>query len=227
MWASRTPPLLANDPLAAGAATLSDHALLRCITGEGHEDECAQAATLLALDDAARLELLRELSIGPAVLAALELGRRAVLFPRHAALVVRSPTDAALLARPHLVGPPDALVALVLDSRGSVVRLKAFATSWSKLARADRAEIFGAVLAAGCRRLVLAAAVDPPVTDRVDRQRFSALARSARGVGIDLVDVVLIGALGLASMARQAPGSGVHGLAGRRGQPRRVDIGDR
>jgi hypothetical protein len=126
-----------------------------------------------------------------ALLAAVELGRRAWQLPSARGRRVRGPADVAAIARPHL---EDGGLVLALDVRMRVARIA------SVMAPIDALQV---TVGAGCARFVVAYALggsavpSPAHVDAATRMQ-----EAARVVGVACVDAVLLGDDGHASLVR-------------------------
>lgn len=191
------PPQLARRLRVYGPGALSDLDLVHAVCGPLEPAPAGAILLALGLAPAARASALRDVEGAEPLVCALELGRRAALRDALASPVrVAGPADAAWLARPHLVDAPSpAAVVLALDDAGRLVRLAAVATR-------RPLDVLGPVVAAGCRRCVVAATQRSAAEDEpegpprpaaggaeLEAEAF-AVEEAAQVLGIDLVDWV-------------------------------------
>lgn len=197
------PPRRLVDLRVFGAATLPDRELVRLICGPRIADADVDAAVAaLELAPAAREGALLHAPHGPRLLAALELGRRAVRVPSSSQARVCGPADvvAAVAAR---LGDDDARWWLVaLDVRLRLARAVALKNGGSD---GDDIVVGGLqqALQAGCRRLLLLRrGPGPAVPDDEDLAVLEALRARAGVVGVAALDVIRLGDDGWCSLVR-------------------------
>lgn len=201
----------ARDLCALGASSLPLKDLLALAlrrNPRNDDDELRHAERALALYGGARDAALRELRAGPQLLAIVELGRRAWMLPSPAGRRVRAPADVAAIVAPRVSSSADEnqhgqapgqapghVWLLALDARLTLARLAALPREPSALLRA--------ALSAGTSRIVVAMTRPARAVPTAADARFvEDLHAAARIVGVALVDVVLLGDDGFASMLR-------------------------
>jgi hypothetical protein len=208
-----------------GARSLPSRTLVRLVAGSGPDDDAIDTATAaLHLADPAREAVLLESSVGPRLLAALELGRRAAAHRSPAKTRIVGPGDAVAALSSRLVGDGRWWL-LALDVRLRVARAVALTvagahdddsqedrTNDASAANDNVADVtdedvaVGALqqtLAAACRRLVLVRQVDgPAVATARDAALFVALRGRAAVVGVAALDAVIVGDDGWCSLLR-------------------------
>lgn len=230
--AAAAAPLLADDLLAFGAAALPDCALLAMLLSPGEpppEREetsgrphaaspwperaregvpaaaIARAAEILALPAGPRLLALRNEPEGPRLLAALELGRRALLWPPARGVCVRGPVDVASVMLTRCVPGRSGLWVVSLDARHRVLRAVEVGCERGRQLQALREAIFREAIFADACALVLAQRAEAwprgrrPVLRRALRQWEG----TALALGLRLLDMVLLGDAGHESMRQQ------------------------
>lgn len=182
-----------RDLVALGAALMPTRALL-ALVGVKPEDASA-AERALGLVGGARDSALHPLASGPRLIAALELGRRAWMLPSPAGRRVRSPVDVAAICAPR-VNAEQQSFALALDRRLTVARVVA--------TDLDPVNVLHATLAAGVTRVVvgIGRAGHPAVPTADDTALAERLQSACALVDVALLDVVLLGDDGFASLAR-------------------------
>lgn len=196
---------LSCDLLALGAAAMPTEDLIHILLdGYVDDDEARRAARALRLSTSARLEALRELAPGPQLLAALELGRRALLWPPPRGHRITGPSDIAAIATPRCADDEEVLLAFALDERLQVARLVEVARGRPDRVEARAADVLGPVLAAGCRRVVLAHnhLSGDPTPSAEDERGTLRLFEGARELGVRLLDHVVLGEEGHVSLLR-------------------------
>lgn len=196
---------LADDLLAFGAAALPTEALLRLLLGpEARDEELHRLSEALALAPQARLEALRAAEHGPALLAALELGRRALLWPPPTRVPIRSPSDVAAVAAARVPDGAESLLVLALDERLGLARAFFAAHGSPDEVKARPSDVLGPVLSAGCRRFVLCHRhlSGDPTPSGVDKRATLRLFERGRELGAALLDHVVLGDGGHVSMLR-------------------------
>lgn len=196
---------LTNDLIALGAASMPTEGLIQILLcGRVDNEECRRAAAALLLSPNARVEALLDLSRGPQLLAALELGRRALLWPSPRGQQIRGPSDVAALAAPRCQAGEEVLLAFALDARLAVTRVLEVARGHVDEVVARPADVLGPVLATGCRHLALAHRhlSGDPTPSRDDERCTLRLLDCARELGMVLLDHVVLGDEGHTSMRR-------------------------
>ncbi len=184
-----------------GARALPSHRLIAAVLGpRAHSDDVSGLAAALALAGAAREAALLEHPCGPRLLAALELGRRATLYPTGGAARVDGPADVVAAVAGRLDDDaPRWLVAI--DDRGHVARAVAVAGDDGS---AGSAGLLQRTLAVGCRRFVLVSRDDPDDADVVATVAgaFAGVRAQASVVGVAAIDHVVVGDEGWVSLLR-------------------------
>lgn len=197
-------PPLTDDLLAYGAAAMQSEDLIELLLGgRAPTDEVMRAADALRLSPRARLEALRALEHGPLLLAALELGRRALLANLPGSPVMRGPSDLVALALPRLAEREDGLLGFALDSRLAVARVYDVPSTEPGVASA--ADVLGPALAAGARHVAFAE-LRPDGTARDDEAHAQAVLMRldlAEALGLYLLDHVLLEEEGYVSLLRR------------------------
>lgn len=170
-------------------------------------DEVRAACRALALSGDARTRALRDHRAGDRLLAALELGRRACLAPTQVRRRLRGPADAAALMRPLLAGVTPSpsssapssvhvLALLSLDVRMRVVAADVLAPSTPGV-------VLRRTLSLGANRALVGRVTAGPAVPRSDDVDAALeLLRAARLVDCCLVDWIILGDDGTASLAR-------------------------
>jgi DNA repair protein RadC len=193
---------LTRDVCALGASSLPTKDLLALALRRRDDDELREAERALSLHGAARDAALRAMKAGPQLLAVVELGRRAWMLPSPAGRRVRAPVDVAAVVAPRALSagaqerPDEELVwLLALDARLTLARLVAVPAE-------PRALLRGA-LVVGASRIVVACTRPARAVPTSDDARFvEALLVAARTVGVSIIDVVILGDDGFASLSR-------------------------
>jgi DNA repair protein RadC len=185
-----------HDLIALGASLLSTEQLVSIAVRGLSEDEVRSACRALALFGDARVAALAAHKAGPRLLAMLELGRRACLREVHAATRVRGVADAARLLRPLLDAEGSALAVLALDERMRLAR------AWCAPSGAASALVRGALRAGAARLIVGRAVAGAAVPASGDVDRALEVARVAHAVEGGLVDWIVLGDDGAASLVR-------------------------
>ncbi|MFZ5470808.1 MAG: RadC family protein [Myxococcota bacterium] len=201
--------------LRLGASSLSDSELLAVLLGTGFrghpvlslaEGLVATAGGLRALVQRDPHELSAHPGLGPAkaaaVLAALELGRRAQRAaetrPR-----LRSPEEIFQYVRPWLGGlRNEEFHALCFNARNVLVRDARIAQGTPHLCLVDPREVFGAAIATRASALVLVHnhPSGDPEPSAEDVQLTRQLCAGARILGVRLLDHIVVGDEGYCSM---------------------------
>lgn len=178
---------------AIGANTMPTKDLVAILTG-GRDDEVVEAEHALALAGPPRDAALRALHAGPRLLAAVELGRRAWMFPSPAGRRIRSPVDVAAVVAPR-AEPDGSLWVLSLDVRLTLARLE----------RTDAlpGNVLRSALSAACRRTIVATRrANRAVPDSADEDLALRIAGAAAVVDVGVVDFVILGDDGFCSLLR-------------------------
>jgi len=194
-----------DDILSLGAEAMPDAALVRLLFQDLGRARAEALTAAVLLDPHARAEVLRHEPEGPVLLAALELGRRAAAFPARGGTVVRGPSDVAELALPRLPVDEERLFVAALDARRRVARVVIVGAGDLSQVDAPIPRVLGPVLASGSARFVVAhrhvdGSALPSPRDRASTVELAAL---ARGLGLTLVDHVVLGDDGYASLTRE------------------------
>ena len=183
-----------QDIMALGCHTLATRELLAAAGVDKNELEHAERA--LALIGAARIRALKDLKKGPALLAALELGRRAWMLPSPAGRRIRSPVDVAAVCAPRMSDDEPECLALALDTRLTVARVEA--------TRIEVHAILSFALGAETSRVIVALnrrghRAAPTADDQGLAQR---LLSAASVVRVSVLDVAVLGDDGFCSLLR-------------------------
>lgn len=161
-----------------------------------HDDEARAAEEALSLVGAARDAAVRALRSGPRLTAALELGRRAWMLPSPAGRRVRAPVDVAAICAPRFAADEAKDITIALDRRLTVAKVASTAL--------EPALVLRATLGAGVTRVVIGVnrrghrAV--PSVD--DTKRAAEMHAACALVDVTLLDIVLLGDDGFASLTR-------------------------
>lgn len=196
-----------RDVRVLGARALHTTALVRLVCGErAADDDVHDAARALQLDPAARDAALLRSPLGPKMLAAVELGRRAWLMPAPSSARVTSPAEAVAALGPRLADD-NRLWLLALDVRLRVALAQPLECSVVDASEAGRATLTATVLqhtlGAGCRRSLLVGRRPGPALVTVDDAAGLQHLRTAAGtVGVSVLDQVLCGDDGWVSLLR-------------------------
>jgi hypothetical protein len=178
---------------AIGANTMPTKDLVAILTG-GRDDELVEAERALSLTGPPRDAALRALHAGPRLLAAVELGRRAWMFPSPAGRRIRSPVDVVAVVAPR-AEPDDALFVLSLDVRLTLARIERV--------DAHPGNVLRSTLSAACRRVVVATRrPSPAVPASGDEDLALQIAGASAVVDVGLVDFVILGDDGFCSLSR-------------------------
>jgi DNA repair protein RadC len=194
-----------DDILALGAHAMPDAALVRILLPDVGRARAESLTQALLLDPHARAEVLRHEIEGPLLLAALELGRRAAIYPARGGVRVRGPSDVAELVLPRLPVDVERVIVLALDARLHLARVVVTGDGGAHFVDANFAHVLGPVLAAGCTRFVVAHRhIDGTAhASFADQAGTVHLAAAARGLGLTLVDHVIVGDDGFTSLRRE------------------------
>jgi DNA repair protein RadC len=192
------------DLLALGAAVLPTHDLVRILTRDRLPgDEVHDLARALGLSGPARDAALRGSRAGPELLAALELGRRALLWPSPAGRRVRGPADVAAILHARCRDQGEELWVIALDARLTLARIAVVSHGDEDRVEAPPAAVLAPVLAAGCRRFVIAHRhAGTACASSADERTTLALAAAAACVDVALLDHVILGEDGHTSLLR-------------------------
>ena len=185
-----------------GARALPSHRLIAAVLGpRAHADDVASLAAALALSGAARDAALLQHPCGPRLLAALELGRRAALWPTMSTTRIDGPAYVVAAIAGRLI-PEERRWLIAVDERGRVAR--AAATDGAEV-QGQAATILQLTLSAGCRAFVLVSGVDV-VSDAdvvaAEAGVFAAVRAQASVVGVAAIDHVVVGEDGWVSLLR-------------------------
>jgi hypothetical protein len=183
---------------ALGATTMPTSTLVRLLFRRPVDDEeVAAAVAALSLFGPAREAALRRLRVGPQLLAAVELGRRAWMLPSPAGRRLRNPVDVAAIVAPRAIDdPPGARWILSLDLRLTLARLERAPTP-------DAGYALRSALGAAASRIVVASRrPSAAVPDSDDVEAMASLGAAAALVGVSVLDHVILGEDGFASMLR-------------------------
>jgi len=198
----------------AGPRLLADEVLVSLVLGGqgAHQRSRVLLDALGGMQGLASASVpdLEQLGLGPAhaarLVAGMELGRRAVRrLPRRAPMV-SSPADAWRFLRPHLEGlSHEEVHALYLSGGHRLIRWHCVAKGGPASAAVSPGEILAPALRCGASAVVLAHnhPSGSPVPSRADRELTRQLARSARQVGLEVLDHLVIGAGGYRSLAEE------------------------
>jgi hypothetical protein len=201
-----------------GARALPSRALVRLVAGPRPDDDVIDDATAaLQLADPAREAVLLDSPVGPRLLAALELGRRAGACRSPANTRIVGPGDAVAALSSRLVGDGRWWL-LALDVRLRVARAVPLTSACADEVEgsddesaanddvADDDVAVGALqqtLAAGCRRLVLVRQGPGPATPTARDVALLASLRERCGVvGVAALDAIIVGEDGWCSLLR-------------------------
>ncbi len=177
-------------------------ALVRLVCGErADDDDVQQVARALQLDPAARDAALLRSPLGPKMLAAVELGRRAWLMPAPSSARVTSPAEAVAALGPRL--DDGRLWLLALDVRLRVALARPIAVGEGADDTAFATSVLQHTFGAGCRRSLLVERRPGPATVTVDdAARLQHVRNAAATVGVGVLDHVLCGDEGWVSLLR-------------------------
>lgn len=197
---ARRQPRRERDLRVLGARGLDSAALVRLVCGRVADDDVAEAVTALGLEPRARDAVLLRSPLGPRLLAAMELGRRAWLLPSPAATRITGPADVMAALAPRLVDDHSIWV-IAIDVRLRVAGARPIDDG------ADVDDLVAGVLqqtlAVGCRRVVLVSRrPGPAIIDVDDAARLRLLRERGALVGVVVLDHVVCGDDGWASLLR-------------------------
>jgi DNA repair protein RadC len=188
--------MISRDLVCIGAAALSSQELVRILTRNRLDDAALLDATrALTLLGPARDAALLSSPAGPELLAAIELGRRAWMLPPPTGRRVRSPVDVAAIAAPRMEANDARALVIALDLRLQLARIEFVECAPGAMLRS--------ALVGGASRFVVAvrkASPASPTTD--DAERMRRLSEIAQEIGVPLVDAVVLGDDGFASLLR-------------------------
>ena len=195
---ARRRPRQHRDLRALGARGLDTAALVRLVCGRAADDDIDEVVAALSLEPRARDAVLLRSPLGPRLLAAMELGRRAWLAPSPASTRITGPADAMATLASRLVD--DARVwMLVLDVRLRVAG--AFAIDVND--HDEVTAILQYTLGLSCRRVVLVSRrPGPAIIDVDDAARLQIARERGAVVGVFVLDHVVCGDDGWASLLR-------------------------
>jgi DNA repair protein RadC len=196
--------LVLDDILALGAQAMPDAALVHILIPDVGRARAEFLTQALMLDPRARAEVLRHEHEGPRLLAALELGRRAAVYPARGGIRIRGPSDVVETALPRLPVDVERVLVLALDSRLHLARVIVTGEGTTHVVDAPFAHVLGPVLAAGCARFVIAhrhldGCAEASIADHAATLQ---LATAAASLGLALVDHVILGDDGFVSLRR-------------------------
>jgi len=196
----------------AGPTALSTTELLACLLQTGHALEQAQGllVTLGGLDGLLRADehALREVAgVGPSqaarLLAALELGRRAVAEEGDDHWQIRAPSDAGHILVP-MIGRQEreCFVVLFLDTRNRVIDQEVLYQGTINTSLVRTAEVFRAAVRRNCTSIIVAhnhpsGSVDPSPEDVALTRR---LVEAGKLMEVAVLDHVIVGATRYRSM---------------------------
>ena len=198
------PPRRLVDLRVFGAATLPDRELVRLVCGPRVVDADVDAAvSALELAPAAREGALLASPLGPRLLAALELGRRAARVPSSSQARITGPADVVAAVGARLVDDGRWWLVAV-DVRLRLARAVAIDVAIADDAIDDVVvTALQQTLQAGCRRLLLVRrAVGAAVAAGHDVAVLDALRARAGLVGVAALDVIRLGDDGWCSLVR-------------------------
>lgn len=194
--------------LACGAQALTTIELLALIIGTGTRTQSSLDVARHLLGEAfdlatfARVDpmvLSRHRGLGLAkasrIIAALELGRRAAATPMNKRLVIGNVSAAAQVLVPRLKDRrSEHLVALLLDSKRSLVRIVELYQGTVDGLDITASEIFRPAVEAGATSIVLAHnhPSGDPTPSQADLATTRVLVQAGRVLGIDLIDHLVI-----------------------------------
>lgn len=161
------------------------------------EKELAEAEKAFCLYGQAREVAIQGLACSHKLAAAVELGRRAWMFPSPSGRRVRTPFDVAAVVAPKLLAASDKKAetwAIALDPRLTLAKIQEVSSAIEGLKMA---------IAAGCSRLVLAKSrPDRAVPKTEDAEEAEELLAKCELLDVKLVDIVLLGDDGFSSLVR-------------------------
>jgi hypothetical protein len=206
---------LEDDPVWWGAALMPTPTLVLTLFPELRSDERAEMAAALELSGEARTAALLDLELGPRAVAALELGRRALLWPPPRTGRLKGPADVASLLLGATSSERSIWWVVAADDRGVPLRVYAAGPADAVRSRIAR-RAFGPGLSVGAASFVLARR-EPAGAARLDAeaQRLARRAnRVARWLGLELCDVIVLGDDGHISLRRRGWPLGGAGYVG-------------
>jgi DNA repair protein RadC len=203
-------PLAAPGPRerlwASGAAALRDDELVAVLLGTGRRGANALdlARELLGSGDPGQLlgqspaQLARRSGVGlvkaARLLAALELGRRALAAPLVRGALLQSPAAVAAIYGPRLLGGVEQFVVVHLDQRHRVLAETVAGRGSNDRCPVAVREVLAAALAHGANALICVH--NPPSGDVApspeDRELTRRLAQASELVGVTLLDHVIV-----------------------------------
>jgi len=199
---------------ASGAAALRDDELVAVLLGTGRRGTpaLALARELLGAGDPAHLlgqspaQLARRSGVGVVkaarLLAALELGRRALTAPLSRGALLQSPAAVAAIYGPRLLGSVEQFVVVHLDQRHRILAETLAGRGSSDRCPVAVREVLTAALAHGAAAIICvhnhpSGDIAPSPEDRELTQR---LAQAGALVGVTLLDHVIVAAGDFASL---------------------------
>lgn len=193
-------PRRERDIRALGARALDAPALVRLVCGRVDDTAVDDAVHALGLEPSAREAALLQSPLGPRLLAAVELGRRAWLAPAPTATRITGPAEAVAALGPRLVDD-EHLWLLALDVRLRVVAARSLGPRGAAF---DVVGTLQQTLMHGARRLVLVhRQTGPAIVDSAVVGRLLALVERAALVDVLVLDHVIAGDDGWVSLLRQ------------------------
>ncbi len=199
---SRRQPRRHRDLRTIGARGLETHALVRLVCGRVDDGDVADAVAALTLEPQARDAVLLRSPLGPRLLAAMELGRRACLVPVPTAARITGPADVVAALAARLVDDVRPWLAAV-DVRLRIAGVRAVEAPIGADDDDAVAAILQQTLALGCRRVVIVQRrPGPAVVDVSDAGFVSVLRARAASIGVVVLDHVICGDDGWASLLR-------------------------
>lgn len=207
----RRQPRRERDLRVLGARGLDTAALVRLVCGRVDDSDVTDAVAALGLEARARDAVLLRSPLGPRLLAAMELGRRAWLLPAPSSTRITGPADVIAALAPRLVDDHRVWL-LAIDVRLRVAGARP--VDGADDIDAAVTTILQQTLGLGCRRVVLASRrAGPAIVDVDDAVFLQRLRERATVVGVSVFDHVLCGDDGWASLLRL-------GVVERSGDPR-------
>jgi DNA repair protein RadC len=200
-----------------GATTLSVAELIAIIVGTGTRTQNVYdlASSLLAKHPLAQLARLHAASlaklagIGEAkstrIIAAFELGRRAVSTPMRRGHKLTSPDEVAAIYGPRLSGNPEHFIIVHVDTRCCVLAETLIGQGGFSRCTVSVREVFGAALELGAASLIAVhnhPSGDPEPSDE-DIELTRRLAAAGDVVGVPVLDHVVVAGLRFVSLRQR------------------------